>query len=698
MSFLTPLFLLGALAIGVPVVFHLIRRTTRQRISFSSLMFLQSSPPRLTHRSRLEHILLLLLRCAVICLLALGFARPFIKKTIIPPSLNTPSRQLVVLVDTSASMRRANLWEDARSRVSAILTRTSPADQVAIFSFDKHVYPLVTFEQWNAMAAGERVEAASKKLAETTPGWLATDLGSALVSAAETLADTTGKPTAQTVRQVVVVSDLQEGSRLEPLQNYEWPKEIHLVVEALRVSHPDNAGLHLITGSDEDNTGNTSTVRVRVSNEPTSKKEQFKIGWVQPDGRTFIEKPIELYVPAGQSRTAILPTQHGGTLLERILLQGDDNDFDNTVFVVPPEQARLSVFYSGTDSETNSRAPLYFLRRAFQETQRQAVKLTVHLSNQPLLPEEAKAAALFVVNGALPDDRTQLFREQVASGKTLLFSLANPSFASILARLLDVNHLEVESANPSRYAMLSEIDFTHPLFAPFADPRFSDFTKIHFWKYNRIDAGAISGAHVLAKFDNGDPAVIEVPLGKGRVIILAFGWGADDSQFALSTKFVPFLYSMLEQSSGMHQLPNQYFVGDALPLPSLPGLDQVTIKTPDGKDLKLAPAETNFSHTFSPGIYRIDTPRSYRFAVNLDAAESRTAALSPDELERHGLAISSPASNVSGQAPHPARLQNAELENRQKIWRDVLIAAIGILLIESWLAGRAARRVTVSVT
>src|SRR6267142_2625668 len=124
MSFLAPLFLFGALAIGLPVLFRLIRRTTRDRTHFSSLMFLQPSPPRLTRRSRLEHILLLLLRCTVLGLLALGFARPFIKKMIDSPSSAIGARQIVVLVDISASMRRANLWNEARTRVQSILGKT----------------------------------------------------------------------------------------------------------------------------------------------------------------------------------------------------------------------------------------------------------------------------------------------------------------------------------------------------------------------------------------------------------------------------------------------------------------------------------------------------------------------------------------------------------------------------------------------
>jgi hypothetical protein len=62
MNFLTPWFLWGALAVAGPVLFHLIRRAARERMPFSSLMFLAPTPPRTVRRRKLEHLLLLLLR------------------------------------------------------------------------------------------------------------------------------------------------------------------------------------------------------------------------------------------------------------------------------------------------------------------------------------------------------------------------------------------------------------------------------------------------------------------------------------------------------------------------------------------------------------------------------------------------------------------------------------------------------------
>ena len=90
MSFLYPLFLAGVAAVAVPILLHMIRRHTRERVAFSSLMFLRPRRPRFKSRSRLEHIPLLILRCMILCLLAFAFARPFLAR---PCGGHGPARQ-----------------------------------------------------------------------------------------------------------------------------------------------------------------------------------------------------------------------------------------------------------------------------------------------------------------------------------------------------------------------------------------------------------------------------------------------------------------------------------------------------------------------------------------------------------------------------------------------------------------------------
>src|SRR6187549_1444207 len=109
MSFLAPLFLLGAAAVIGPIIFHLIRRTTKDVTPFSTLMFLQPTPPRVTRRSRLENLWLLLLRCLVIALLAIAFGRPFLRNKEVSSLPAGEGKRTVLLVDTSASIRREQL-------------------------------------------------------------------------------------------------------------------------------------------------------------------------------------------------------------------------------------------------------------------------------------------------------------------------------------------------------------------------------------------------------------------------------------------------------------------------------------------------------------------------------------------------------------------------------------------------------------
>ncbi|NDD39735.1 MAG: VWA domain-containing protein, partial [Verrucomicrobia bacterium] len=338
MSFLTPFFLLGALAVALPVLFHLIRQTSKEQTEFSSLMFLLPVPPRVTRRSRIEHILLLVLRSLVVCLLAFAFARPFLPKADSADLASGPGRHIVVLVDTSASMRREGLWAEARAKAEGVLRSTTPADSVAIFTFDREVRRLVAFEQWATTAAGQRVTLAITALAKTTPGWQGTQLGQALINAATALDDVraeNGQLIPRGTRQIVLISDLQEGSRLDSLQAFEWPKDTELLVELVKAKLPTNAGLQLLADTDDnERQPGEAVARIRVSNSTDAKREQFQVGW--SDGREFVGKPQDVYVPPGQTRVVALGPPPLGTAPERVLLRGDDDPFDNTIALIPP--------------------------------------------------------------------------------------------------------------------------------------------------------------------------------------------------------------------------------------------------------------------------------------------------------------------------------------------------------------------------
>ena len=135
MSFLFPLYLLGLAALSVPILLHLRNRELKKVVPFSSLRFLKPTKIQQQQRSKLENLLLLLLRCAILALLAFAFGRPFFRQELMK-DLVGQSQQAVILIDTSASMRQEGHWEQALKRTRVIIDDLKPSDEVQVFTFD----------------------------------------------------------------------------------------------------------------------------------------------------------------------------------------------------------------------------------------------------------------------------------------------------------------------------------------------------------------------------------------------------------------------------------------------------------------------------------------------------------------------------------------------------------------------------------
>jgi hypothetical protein len=454
-----------------------------------------------------------------------------------------------------------------------------------------------------------------------------------------------------------------------------------------------------VTDAEDSAKADTDTaIRIRVSNSVNASREQFQIHWEGVPAAP----PLDIYVPPGQSRVVEAPKLPANIAGERLVLTGDDDDFDNSVYILKPKAGQATVLFLGDEAEKDSAQPLYYLKRAFQPTRRLTVEIKPYPPTAPLPPPaELAEARLLVATDRLPENQMAAAQNFLAAGGTVLFAMKNTAAAETVGRLVGIDALGAEEISATNYAMFGQIDFEHPLFAPFADPRYNDFTKIHFWKYRRLDARKIPDARVLARFDNGDPALLEIPKGKGRLLVLTSGWQPADSQLALSSKFVPLLYAMLELSGGIKPQPMQFHVGDEVNLANLPSsatAQPLVIRKPDGTQAQLAAGQTRFTRTDAPGIYTVASVQPpVRFAVNLDAAESRTAPLQADELERLGVPLKIREVEASKQVEQKRRLHDAELENQQKLWRWLTFAALVVLLGETWLAGWLSRRTTIQV-
>lgn len=699
MSFLYPLFLAGIAAIGIPIVLHMVRQRTRRRVTFSSLMFVPATAPRFKNRSRIENVILLILRCAIIGLLASAFSRPFFPKPVSDKDVR-PAKRTVLLIDTSASMRRTGLWAQAVAEAQSVLQEVGRADSVCIMSFDQDTRIVMGFEQWDQLEPGQRALAAAERISEISTGWARTNLGHALVAAAEAIEDDEINDPRQSVtaRRIVLVSDLQQGSELEALGAYEWPKQTGLVVKSIRPGATTNAALQLITDRhDLAGTDANDRPRIRVTNSSDAAAEQFQLNWAGGMTAEAPNEPINVYVAPGRSVVVRAPARGDAQPSRRLILTGDDHDFDNTLRIAPYIQQPVNILYMGGDDPNDSKEMLFYLRQAFGATSILAPRVVSHAGDKDIATAEIAAADLIIVTDLVKQQNITALRRHIESGRTLLLVMKNVDATETLAGFAQIENIRVEEAEVDRYAMLSRIEFTHPLLAPFSEPLFGDFTQIHFWKYRRINAADLPDARVLAWFDSDDPALLEIPVGKGSLLVLTSGWRRADSQLALSSKFVPLLYSILEYGGVHTRQKLQYFVGDRVPVRRSAAYESanIRIRKPDGSVINLEPAQQTFAQTDQPGIYTIESDTDSRlFAVNLSARECRTAPMPIEDLEKLGVRLDQ-SGDVHIEKIEKARHHSnlAEMECEQKLWRRLLAALLAVALIETALAGWLTRSV-----
>jgi hypothetical protein len=670
MSFLTPLFFVALGALAIPIFLHLIQKERRNVVQFPSLMFLKRIPYQSVQRRRIRHWLLLMLRLAALTLIVLAFARPFLRRTDLSAAGASGAREVIVLLDRSYSMGYGDRWQRALGAARQAVEGLSASDRGSIVLFSSSAEVAV-----RSTADRGRLQAA---LAGLEPGAGATRYGPALK-----LAGSIAGESALPRREVVMISDFQRAG---------WQG-----AEGVRL--PDGTSLTPVSLADPES-ANIAVTPVALQRGRFEGQERVTItAGVVNHGSKGAEVDISLEVGGRAIQTKrVTADAHGSssvtfdplTIADRnvrtsVRLGNDGLARDNVFhFVLSPEQPLRVVI--GERAGAPRDGSLYLSRALavgesprFDASLRQAESLTA---------DDVNAAAVVVLNDVpvapATAERLQRFVQQ---GGGLLVVAANratwPSGTDLLPATPDAP-VDRTSGRPAR---LGALEYGHPVFDIFRAPRSGDFSAAQFYGYRALQPG--SSAQILARYDDGAPALLERKAGSGRVLLWTSSLDLFWNDLAVKPVFLPFVHRMVRHLGAYREPRPWRTVGDVVepPASSTAPASRVVL-TPGGQRVALDEEGADVLELVEQGFYEVrpagaegDAP--VVVASNVDVSESDPAAMDPAEVV--AAAVGRAGSVAAGDATPPT---DEAQEATQRAWWYVLFAAVLLLGAETLLANR----------
>src|SRR5579862_1047991 len=156
MGLFAPWFLAALAGLALPVYLHLLKRQKNPPRPIPSLLFWEPRTQSSVRHRRLRYFLLLSLRLAVLLLLILAFANPFINRSAAALASN---RLVLLVIDNSFSMRAGTRLADAKDAAMHVLSGKGAARaQVAAFGSQLRLMTQIIEDQSALRAAVQAIQ------------------------------------------------------------------------------------------------------------------------------------------------------------------------------------------------------------------------------------------------------------------------------------------------------------------------------------------------------------------------------------------------------------------------------------------------------------------------------------------------------------------------------------------------------------
>ena len=653
MGFLVPWALAGLAAVGLPVWLHLLKRHKTTPLPFSSLMFFERRTQSSIKHRRLQYLLLFALRTAVVAMLALAFARPFLQSHF--AAIAGGPRLTVLAIDSSFSMREGDRLARAKREATEVANRIGPGGKLQILAFGSHVQ--VMGDSAAAIATIEPGDARSS-YAE-------------LARAVRSIAQSAHIPV-----ELHVFSDMQKSSLPANFADLRLGEGVQLIAHPVADRRDANFAVESVSAPRRVYGSGKTRVQATVAGYGTP--EAKRTVTLVVNGREVDSKPVS--VPAGGRGTVEfqgVDVPFGLTRGEVRIDSADNLPDDNRYyFSVERSEARRILF---VHEARNQRDAVYF-RTALEAAAQSAYELDAVPVEQTANVSPQKYAFVVISDvSSLPASFELALTGYVRSGGSLLVALGRESALRSRVPVFDENVLEVRyfARDADRYQSAAWLDSGHP---SIHDAQHLD--DIKFYQAVRVNPGT---AHVAARLGDETPLLLDKQIGEGRVLVFTSTFDNISNDFPLHASFVPFIEHTANYLAGQDEGPATYLVGSFLELRQAKeqGAAVEVLDPKGGRALTLEEATRarNMPLTMA-GYYDVKRPsgRHELIAVNADRRESDLEPMTADTValwQNTAQGARNAASGGEGEAPKPI-----------EFWWYVLIAVLALAIAESLLGNR----------
>jgi len=652
-GFLSPWFLLGSLALGLPLWLHLLRQFKRTPQPFSSLMFFERRIQSSVKHRRLRYLALLAMRMALLALLALAFANPFINRT---STLANRRTMTVIAVDRSFSMRAGDHLRVAKEEAQRVIDQ-APANNLALaLAVDAHVESLT-----QPAMSKEGLKAAVNAI---EPSDLASSFGE-FTRALRSMEQTSGMHL-----DVHFISDMQETSMPSDFRDLQAGPYVSLHLHRIGEKKRPNWAVENVAApaAVDGNEPARLTATIAGWNTPAAARRVF----LTLDGKTLAAKDVS--IPAnGEAAVefkdfAIPYGMHRGEIR---LEAGDELPQDDgfTFSIEHQDPRKLLFLYAGTRLGDRG----FYYKTALESGSHGSLSVEAVQASDAGERDFSPYAYLVLSDVAELDPKlADAICGYVEKGGAVLIALGPNTGRTGTIPLSKEQFSEQRQHQSAGY-----VDRESPAMAA------GQFENVQF--FETASFVAKPGARVLAKFADGSPLLVEERAGEGRKLIFASTFDNSSNDFALHASFVPFVVQTGRYLAGLEEGMSSVVAGTPVVLRHKSNAAAADVIGPDGKhELGLGEAAKTLNfEVVKSGFYEITRADGKRLlmAVHADRRESNLTAVSDETLE-----LWRNTGDTKRGAETPVQRQTQT--RPWSYWRYVLAVALGAALLESVFANR----------